>query len=356
MTPLDQYRKKCQQGLILEDPEQLIILSHLDAISDALIREYQSRQHVLKKWRQPKSIKGLYVWGGVGIGKTFMMDCFYESLPFQTKKRLHFHHFMQWIHHELKLHQGQKDPLTIIAKKLAKQTLVLCFDEFFVKDIADAMLLARLLAALFTHGVSLVATSNTQPDKLYWRGLQRESFLPAIELIKTHTQVIHLTTSVDYRLRHLKDAGVFYTPNDEKAHAALEKTFTIMTNGHVISKDPIEVHERFIPIKKQSNDVIWFDFEVLCSVPRSQQDYIEIAKRYRTVFISDIPIIPPQARDKISLLIHLIDVFYDAHVRLVFSAAEQVSQLYPHGYLQADFKRAQSRLIEMQSEHYFLKK
>jgi cell division protein ZapE len=354
MTPLERYRKQCQQGLVHEDPEQLMVLSHLDNISHALVREHQLRRHVLNKLRRPKLIKGLYVWGGVGIGKTFMMDCFYESLPFQAKKRLHFHHFMQWIHHELKLHQGQKDPLKIIAKKLAKQTLVLCFDEFFVKDIADAMLLARLLTALFANGVCLVATSNTQPDELYWRGLQRESFLPAIELIKTHTRVIHLTTQIDYRLRHLKDAGVFYMPNDEKAHAALENAFAIMANGHVISHDPIEIHERFIPINKQSGEVIWFDFDVLCSVPRSQQDYLEIAKRYRTVLISNIPVIPPQAKDKISLLIHLIDVFYDAHVRLVFSAADQVSQLYPHGYLQADFKRAQSRLIEMQSQHYFL--
>lgn len=353
MTPLNYYREQCRSGRIAENAGQLSVITELDRIHHELISEHRKRRQLLARMRKPKLIRGLYVWGGVGIGKTFMMDCFYQTLPFHEKKRIHFHHFMQWIHAELKKHQGQKNPLNIIAKKMAQKTLVICFDEFFVKDIADAMLLARLFHALFAYGVCLVATSNTEPDELYKRGLQRESFLPAIELIKKHTLVLHLSINIDYRLRHLHDAGVFYSPHDEKAQAHLEETFTILTSGHLVYHEPIEICGRLIEVKKHSADVIWFDFSAICSVPRCQKDYIEIAKNYKTVFVSNIPVIPPNAKDTILLFIHLVDVFYDAHTRFIFSAARKVDELYQHGYLQSDFMRTRSRLTEMQSQHYF---
>jgi len=300
-------------------------------------------------------VQGLYIWGGVGIGKTFLLDCFYHCLPFKEKMRMHFHPFMQMIHQELKAHQGEKNPLQIIANKLAKKTSVLCFDEFFVTDITDAMILARLFDALFAQGVCLIATSNTKPDDLYKNGLQRPLFLPAIALLKQNTTVLHVPTSIDYRLRHLKKSGVFYTPDDAMAEENMEKSFALLANGAEIDDEPIEILGRVIPIRKKTRDIIWFDFDVICRVPRSQQDYLAIAKKYNTVFITHIPVISPHAKDMISLFIRLIDVFYDARIRVVFSAAETIKKIYTQGYLLADYTRTQSRLLEMQSESYFSK-
>jgi cell division protein ZapE len=354
MTPLDYYQEQCTKGVIFEDPQQLNALEHLQRIYYEVMAEHAKRTGLFSFLHQNRLIQGLYLWGGVGIGKTFLMDCFYHCLPFPQKMRMHFHQFMQLVHQELKKHQGEKDPLEAIAKQLAKQTMLVCFDEFFVSDITDAMLLGRLFKSLFLQKVCLITTSNVPPDELYKNGLQREQFLPAIEMLKQNTQVVHIPTKVDYRLRHLKEAGVFYTPLDDAARANMEKSFTLLAGSNKITKGHIIILGREIKIKKQAGSIVWFEFADICTVPRSQNDYLAIAKQYTTVFISDIPIIPPAAKDMISLFISMVDVFYDARVRLVISAAEPVAELYSRGYMILEYSRTHSRLLEMQSTDYFI--
>lgn len=353
MTPFEYYHAECQKGAIFEDPAQLEALQHLQRVYDDLLKEHQQRSTLLSWFRKPRLVQGAYLWGGVGIGKTFMMDCFYHCLPFPNKMRMHFHQFMQRVHNGLAQHQGEQDPLLVIAADLARDVMVLCFDELFVSDIADAMLLGRLFRALFERGVCLVATSNAMPDDLYKNGLQRLQFLPAIKLLKQNMDVVHIPITVDYRLRHLKEAGVFYTPLNEDTRIKMEKSFAVLVADNPIDTTPIIIFDRQIKIKKRAPEVVWFDFADLCTVPRSQKDYLEIAKEYKTVFISDIPVIEPQEKDKICLFISLVDVFYDARVRLVISAAEPVEQLYNRGYMILEYTRTHSRLLEMQSVDYF---
>ncbi len=353
MTPLDYYHEQCQKGFITADEQQLAALQILQNTYDALLQEQQKRQSLFAILRKPQLVTGVYLWGGVGIGKTFLMDCFYECLPFPNKMRMHFFQFMQMVHQELAKYQGTRDPLQIIAKNIAQKNILLCFDELFVSDITDAMLLGRLFRALFSRGVCLVTTSNVAPDDLYKNGLQREQFLPAIAMLKADTHVVHMPTLIDYRLRHLQEAGVFYTPLNEAARRNMEKSFVLLANGKPVSTEPIMIAGRPIHIKKQAGDIVWFNFTDICNVPRSQKDYLEIVKKYKTIFISDIPIIPPSAKDTICLFITLVDVFYDARVRLVISAAEPVAELYNRGYMIMEYTRTHSRLLEMQSMEYF---
>lgn len=342
------------KGSIHEDPQQLVALQQLQKIYEQLIAEHEKRSKLFAFLRKPQLVNGAYLWGSVGIGKTLLMDCFYHCLPFPQKIRMHFLEFMQFIQQELKKQQGNKNPLQIIAKQLTQKTRVLCFDELFVTDIVDAMLLGRLFTALFSQGICLVATSNAMPDDLYKGGLQRDLFLPAIELLKHYTKVIHIPTAVDYRLRHLKQAGVFYTPNNTQSHELMEKSFTALANGNHVFHDPLPLFDRLITIKKRTEDIIWLDFNIICNIPRSQQDYLAIAQKFHTVFISDIPCLPPDGKDIISLFIRLVDVFYDQHVRLVFSAAAPIAQIYQDGAMAGEYARTRSRLLEMQSEDYFL--
>lgn len=353
MTPLDCYYDQVNKGIAHSDVEQINALKQLNLVYDALLLEHKHRFGWGKFFHKNYLVQGVYLWGGVGIGKTFIMDCFYNSLPFKQKLRMHFHMFMQRIHDELNQHQGEVEPLQAIAHELSNQTLVICFDEFYVSDIADAMLLGRLFKALFSKGVCLVATSNIQPDDLYKNGLQRLQFLPAIALIKAHTTTIHMTSRVDYRLRHLKEAGVFYTPLDEDSKEKMNAAFNVLTMGKTIQTGCIMIHHRSVPIIKKTDDVVWFDFKDICSVPRSQYDYLAIAAQYKTVFVSDIPVISENARDTICLFISLVDVLYDAKVKLVISAAEPVPDLYSRGHMILEYARTHSRLIEMQSENYF---
>ncbi|HSW71530.1 MAG TPA: cell division protein ZapE [Gammaproteobacteria bacterium] len=355
MTPIAYYHSHCLTGQITEDKQQLRALQHLEKVYQDLLKETLRRAGLFAVLRKPKLVKGFYLWGGVGIGKTFLMDCFYHSLPFIKKRRMHFHQFMSYVHAELKKQQGKKDPLQCIADELAEQTLVLCFDEFYVSDITDAMLLGRLLEALFSRGVCLVATANVAPDELYKNGLQRQHFLPTIALLKKKVEIFHLKGEVDYRLRHLKHAGVFYIPNDEAAQDNLEKSFSLLTNNTSVSTAGIELYDRSIPVIKRAKEVIWFDFKVICGVPRSQEDYLALVKKYSTILISNVPILPANSRDKISLFIKLVDVLYDARIRLVLSAEGTMDKIYSEGRLRFEYTRTLSRLIEMQSETYFLK-
>lgn len=353
MNPQEYYQDRCHQGLISEDPQQLIALNYLQKLYDDLIQENKRRTGFSALFSRAKLVKGLYIWGGVGIGKTFLMDCFFHTLPFTNKIRMHFHQFMQQIHLALTKHQGEKNPLEIVAAEIADRAIVVCFDEFFVSDITDAMILGRLLQALFARGVTLVTTSNVAPNDLYKNGLQRINFLPTIALLKKETTVVHIPSKVDYRLRHLKEAGVFYTPLNEAAKQNMEKSFASLTQGLTVSTNPIELFGRQIKIVKQAGDVIWFEFTELCHVPRSQNDYLALAKQYKTIFISNVPVIDEHEKDTIALFISMVDVFYDTRTRLVISAAEPVEQIYSRGYKILEYTRTHSRLLEMQSTDYF---
>jgi cell division protein ZapE len=354
MTPIDYYQEQVIKGVIFSDAEQLIVMQHLQRLYQELIEEQKKRSSFFSFLHPRKPPHGIYLWGGVGIGKTFMMDCFYHSLPFPHKLRMHFHQFMQMVHDKLTLHQGENDPLKVIAKEISQQTTVLCFDELFVSDITDAMLLGRLIKMLFLNGVCLVATSNIAPDDLYKNGLQRAQFLPAILALKKNMEIIHMPVVVDYRLRHLQQAGVFYTPLNKTTEQNMEKSFVALTKQKNISYSPVRINDRYIKIKKQTNEVVWFEFKDICSVPRSQHDYLAIAKLYQTVFVSNIPVIQENEKDMICLFISLVDVLYDARVRLVISAAEPIEQLYNRGYMLMEYARTHSRLLEMQSQDYFV--
>lgn len=355
MTPLTYYLEQCRNTLIESDDRQLEALDHLEHTFRALLAEKKQRESRLSILRKPKSIKGCYLQGGVGIGKTFLMDLFFQSLPFKEKKRLHFHEFMKMIHAQLTKHQGKKNPIRLIAHELAKKHIIICLDELFVSDIADAMILAGLLKALFDYGVCLVTTSNVIPNHLYERGLQRSQFLPAIALLNKHTHVIQMETKNDYRLRHSHHTQVFYFSNEATTDAKMEHHFSSLSNNEFISYDPLMINDRMINVVKRSHDVIWFDFKDLCNTPRCQLDYLVIAEKYKTILLSHVPVIPPESRNKISLFIHLIDVLYNAGTKLILSASERVDQLYPQGPKFFEYQRTCSRLLEMQSEHYFLR-
>ncbi len=352
MTPSAVYQRQCETGEIRLDPLQLQVMERFDRIQAELIEEVAKRNGLLSLLRKPQTVKGIYLWGGVGIGKTFLLDCFYATLPFPNKHRIHFHAFMREIHAGLKRHQGEANPLKFIACEMAKQYCVLCFDEFVVNDIADAMILGRLFKYLFDFGVTLITTSNVPPDELYRDGLQRREFLPAIALIKRYTEVYHLPTEEDYRLMHLHAAGVFYTPLNAASDEKMQAAFKLLADDHEIKREAIELYGRKIPIIQEAKDTIWFEYQHLCRPPRSPADYLALVNQYQNILISHVPLISPQAKDALTLFMRMIDVFYDARVRLVWSAAEPIERLTAEGQLGFELARTRSRLMEMQSQAY----
>ena len=361
MTPKEKYATDLLRDDFFADAAQALAIEKLQALFDALVASNSgssSKFHrvfhrTLKKQRH--TIKGLYFWGGVGRGKTYLMDCFYDVLPFAAKERLHFHRFMQKTHQDLSALQGEKNPLDIIAAKIAKRVRVICFDEFFVTDITDAMILGKLFEQLFDYGVVLVATSNIIPDKLYENGLQRARFLPAIAAIKTHCDVVNVDSGEDYRLRTLKQAALFYSPLSSEASERLEQSWQALTQGHEQPQTAIVINNRDIPLKRLADDVIWFSFDALCGGPWSQNDYIEIARLFNTVILSDVPVLGMAAEDQARRFINLIDEFYDRQVNLMISAEAQIETIYQGNQLKFEMQRTQSRLLEMQSEEYLAK-
>nr|WP_273440244.1 cell division protein ZapE [Sedimenticola selenatireducens] len=302
--------------------------------------------------REINPATGLYLWGGVGRGKTWLVDLFFNQLPFDNKLRIHFHHFMRNTHESLSRLKGVKNPLDRVAESLAARTRILCLDEFIVTDIGDAMILAQLLKSLFSRGVTLVTTSNTAPDNLYRNGLQRASFLPAIELIKQHTRVIHLDSTTDYRLRYLQQATVYHTPLGAAVNQRLIEEFEQLAPEPGQSGGTISLYWREIPVQRLADDLIWFDFFAICGPPRSQADYLELARCYHTVIISDIPLLTGELDDAARRFVFLVDEFYDRGVKLIISAAAGPLDLYRGERLKAEFERAVSRLQEMQSIEY----
>lgn len=345
------------------DPAQEAVLSPLQSLLDRLVGRTQV---TLSPWAQLRrswgrhvagktehaAVQGLYIWGGVGRGKTLLMDLFYEACPITEKRRCHFHRFMREVHDALKAHQGRTNPLDAVAEQIAQRVSLLCFDEFFVKDIGDAMILANLLRGLFERGVCLVATSNVVPARLYEEGLQRDRFLPAIKLLQDHTVVCEMAAGQDFRLRALARSELYLTPAGEEADVGLREMMVQLSPEAPQYDVMLEVLSRHLPVRALADAVVWFDFSVLCEGARSVADYIELAEEYTTVLISDVPCFGVHNDDAARRFIHLIDEFYDRRVKLVLSAQAPVVDLYDTGRLAFEFERTISRLQEMQGAEY----
>jgi cell division protein ZapE len=296
--------------------------------------------------------RGVYLWGGVGRGKTWIMDLFYSSLPVAAKRRTHFYRFMQEVHADLKRLKGMQSPLEGVADKLAKKARVICFDELFVNDIADAMILAGLFGALVQRGVALVFTSNVRPKDLYRNGLQRDRFVPTIALIEKHCDVVAVDGGVDYRLRQLTAASIYLPSADGATQRKLEELFDDLSDDDVESGHDISVNHRKIKVVRESENVIWFEFAALCEGPRSPSDYIAIASEYQSVIIANVPVLHDTADNAARRFISVIDEFYDRGVNVILSAAAQPAELYKGEKLKFEFQRTASRLAEMQSKEY----
>lgn len=338
------------------DPAQLVAVDRLQKLQDVLIADSAPRGvlgAVLGRKNPPLNRRGLYLWGGVGRGKTWLMDLFFNSLPLKQKQRTHFHRFMQWVHDELGKHGQHAEPLQSIAQKIARKTRVLCFDEFFVSDIADAMLLGKLFEYMFERGITVVATSNVPPDGLYKDGLQRARFLPAIEHLKRHMEVLRVDGGTDYRLRVLSKARTWLVnSNADAMHGELQTVFENIAGEPGRSNSMLLVNHRKLHPKRQNEDVVWFGFAELCEGPRSQLDYIELARCYHAVLLSDVPVLDAQRENPARRFISLVDEFYDRDVKLICSAAAPIADIYQGHALRFEFERTKSRLIEMQSEQY----
>jgi cell division protein ZapE len=293
----------------------------------------------------------LWFWGGVGRGKSFLMDCFFAAVPFQRKRRVHFHAFMHEIHEALRTQRREADPLAKVAARIARATRLMCFDEFHVSDIADAMMLGRLMQALFDAGVVFCITSNYPPDGLYPNGLQRELFLPTIELLKQKFDMIEIDAGIDYRLRALQQAQVYIAGDGATASAAIERTFQKIAGG-AGQRDAVEVLGRKIPVVRCAPGVVWFDFTALCGPPRSQNDYLWLANRHHTVFVSGVPKMGADMAGEARRFTWLVDVLYDHRAKLIVGAACPAEELYTRGPQVGEFKRTVSRLVEMRSLEY----
>ena len=361
------YLAKLHEGELVADAHQQEVVRLLDALCQELVLRHEQpledsrRMKWLRFGRKPETkpepVTGLYLWGDVGRGKTYLLDLFYETLPVERKLRLHFHRFMQIVHDELRNMGDLEDPLAPVADKLSVRAAVLCLDEFQVSDIADAMLLARLFENLFRRGVTLVTTSNTRPRELYRDGLQRARFLPTIDLIEQHTRVVPFGGEMDYRLRLMKQLDVYLIADGDLSEQRLKQQFMALRgiNLHEDRTDIIINHRR-IPVKMWADGIVWCSFGELCNTPRDTSDYIEIATFFHTVMISDIPMMDSSMDDAARRFINMIDEFYDRNVNLMVSAEAMPADLYQGTRLADMFQRTSSRLIEMQSKSYFARR
>ena len=350
-SPLKHYQLLTESGEFSPDVDQLRAVHALDQLWFSLQR--QRHPTVLDRIRRkpPEYVKGLYLWGSVGRGKTWLMDLFFDELPVGRKQRVHFHRFMQRVHNSLRKMANVQDPLARIAADWSESCSVLCLDEFFVSDIADAMLLAGLFEHLFINGVTLVTTSNIEPDGLYRNGLQRAKFLPAIDLIKQHTRVLELSGSTDFRLRILEQSEIFHHPLDTAADEVMTASFNRMAAECELNHN-LDINGRNFHAKRRGDGIIWFEFGELCEKPRGGIDYIEIARAFNTVVISNMPQLSEENANEARRFITMVDEFYDRNVKLLMSAAVPIKQLYSGSKLAFEFERTTSRLTEMQSHDY----
>jgi len=359
MPLLNAYRKALKEFDYQEDPLQVEIIQHMQVMANALDQrtEHSFLKSILKKVNGKKNrpVKGLYIWGEVGRGKTFIMDLFYDELKTQRKKRQHFHRFMHAVHEQLATLKNQQDTLEIVADSIAKDIDIICFDEFFVTDIADAMILGRLFSELFDRGVSLVATSNCEPDALYKDGLQRASFLPAIAALKANTIILKLDGEIDYRLRVLEQAEIYHSPLDETADNNLLDYFCKIAPNKPIKNVSLDIEGRQVHSKYKADGIVWFEFAEICETERSQNDYIELSREFHTILVSNIPQLDEFNENAARRFIALVDEFYDRQVKLIISAAVPLFELYKGKRLTFEIQRTESRLQEMQSHEYLAK-
>jgi len=343
------YQAELKTRGYVSDPAQLRAVEALDRCASEWALYKAKRSSALKKLiNNPDIPKGVYLHGGVGRGKSFLMDCFFNAVPLKRKTRLHFHEFMREVHRELAEIQGTVNPLDELASRMARKYKLICFDEFHVADITDAMILHRLLRALFNNGVGLVATSNFRPDELYPNGLHRDRILPAIELLNERMQIVNVDNGTDYRRRTLEQLTLYHVPNGPQADAAMTQAFEQLAETQ--DEDPVlHIESREIRARRKAGGVVWFDFKTLCGGPRSQNDYLEIATQFHTVFLSDVPHMPVRMASEARRFTWLVDVLYDRRVKLVVSAQVAPQALYTEGPLVHEFPRTVSRLNEMQS-------
>lgn len=363
MTPKEKYENDIKQHGFQRDEAQFNAVEALDLLHHQIIEYLNAPRVSLTRWQKllgqkekaPTVPDGLYFWGGVGRGKTYLMDSFFDSLPSERKMRVHFHRFMYRVHDELKALGEVSDPLEVVAEKFKQETDLICFDEFFVSDITDAMILGTLFQELFARGVILVATSNIPPHDLYRNGLQRARFLPAIQLIEKHCTVMNVDSGVDYRLRTLEQAEIYHYPLDEAASQNLYLYYSQLVGEDKPIQTQIEINHRDIDVIEASDGVLHATFEQLCQSARSQNDYIEISKIYHSVLLADVAVMNETLDDAARRFIALVDEFYERNVKLIISAEVELGSLYEGGILEFEFKRCQSRLIEMQSHDYLAK-
>lgn len=357
-TPWQRYQDDLQGEGFSHDPAQEEAVRLLQDLYERLLERNRGGETgfsaLIKKFRKqaPEPEQGLYLWGGVGRGKTYLVDTFYDCLPFERKLRVHFHRFMQRVHGDLTRLEGEVNPLEMVADRLAEEALVVCFDEFFVTDIGDAMILGGLMEALFARGVTLVATSNIVPQNLYQNGLQRQRFLPVIALVEKYTKVVNVDAGVDYRLRTLQQAELYHCPLDEAADISLRQSFDALAVEPGRHWERIQINGRYLTVRCMADDVAWFDFAELCDGPRSQNDYIELARIFHAVLLSGVPAFDKDQNDQARRFINLVDEFYDRNVKLMLTAEKSLLELYGGGSLEFEFQRTQSRLQEMQSHEY----
>jgi cell division protein ZapE len=353
--PLEAYYELTGQGRFTSDPQQIAAAEVLDRLWKTLNAGERKPVGWRRIWRRStanrQATRGIYLWGGVGRGKTWLMDLFYESLPIREKRRVHFHRFMQRVHDELAELGRVADPLPRIARRWSQDTRLLCLDEFVVSDIGDAMLLSGLLQSLFSQGVTLVTTSNVPPEELYRDGLQRAKFLPAIDSVKRHCRVVRVGGEIDYRLRILEQSETYHFPLDECAQLILEANYEQIACGSDLDPE-MTVNGRLLTALRRSDGVAWFEFSALCDGPRGSADYIELARAFNTVLISNVTTTSERDADIAKRFITLVDEFYDRNVKLLITAEAPVDALYTGQRLAFEFQRTASRLTEMQSRDY----
>jgi cell division protein ZapE len=352
LTVLQAYEAELAARGYTADPAQQRAVASLERCAQEWAQYKAQRSNAIKKLlHRPDIPRGVYMYGGVGRGKSFLMDCFYNAVPIKRKTRLHFHEFMREVHRELATLQGIVNPLDELARRMAKRYRLLCFDEFHVADITDAMILHRLLAALFANGVGFVTTSNFHPDGLYPGGLHRDRILPAIELLKNKLEVINVDNGTDYRRRTLETLHLYHVPAGSQADQEMMAAFNALAESH--DESPVlQIEARQIQARRKAGGVVWFDFKTLCGGPRSQNDYLEIATQFHTVFLSDVPQMPVRMASEARRFTWLVDVLYDRRVKFIISAQVVAEELYIEGPMAHEFPRTVSRLNEMRSKEF----
>ncbi|UDM39367.1 cell division protein ZapE [Acinetobacter haemolyticus] len=352
LSPAERYAQAIASGQFMPDEAQAQAVHELDRVWQELIQRFKASKKAFRRFRRQTSPRGVYMWGGVGRGKTWLMDQFFESIPFRRKTRMHFHHFMQHVHRELNKLSGQRNPLDQVADQIYQQAVVICFDEFFVSNVTDAMILSELFQKLFTRGITLVATSNIAPDGLYKNGIHRDRFVPTIEMVKKHCVVLNVDAGVDYRLRVLKQAQLFKHPLTHEHKLWIAQRFTALTQTQTQSQEPIIINNRIVETIGHTEDVLWCEYSELCLKPRSPADFIEIANIYNTVLVSNVPHLTDYLSEGTRRFIYLVDEFYDRGVKLLLTSEDSIIDIYQGEKLAFEIERTRSRLLEMQSDDY----